>query len=145
MKKNRYIKINRTGIFIIGVLLILAFYLQERLKVVWAGKITQGEIVSIIDAGPAWEQSIQSRTCAKFEHPDYGTLYAENLDPGLPIGYPVKVIYNKKSPAIATVFTFYSFWARNLLFYILPIVVWIAFSLGYVHPKKVIKVKAPFN
>lgn len=143
MKKVNHIKINRSGIFIIGLLLIFAFYLQERLKIIFTGEFTQGTIVNIAEAGDAWRKGLETTTCAKFEHPDFGTLYAENFDPDLPYGHRVEVVYNKKSPAIATVFTFYSFWARNLFYYILPVVLWIAFALGYVHPKKVIKVKIP--
>lgn len=137
------IKINRTGIFLLGTLIIYTFYLQDRLKIVLAGTVVEGEVISIADVSAGWSKHFDHSTCARFQHPDFGLIYADNSDTGLHIGDKVNVIYINKSPGIAYIYNFYNFWLIGLLMSIIPMLLWTSFALGYVNPNKIIKVKLP--
>ncbi|UPT66670.1 MAG: hypothetical protein M0D57_19865 [Sphingobacteriales bacterium JAD_PAG50586_3] len=137
------IKINRTSIFLLGTLIIYTFYLQNRLKIVLAGTVAPAEIISTDDVNEGWSKHFSRHTCARFEHPLLGTLYTDNTDEDLHVGDKIKVLYLNKSPGMAYIYTFYNFWLFGLLMTIIPMVLWVSFSLGYVNPNKVISIKIP--
>lgn len=139
------IKINRTGIFLLGTLIIYAFYLQNRLKIVLYGTVTTGKIISVDDVdSDLWSnKKFDHGTCAMYEAPGMGVYYADNPDRDLHVGRKVNVIYLNRNPAVAYVYDFYNFWLIGLLMTIIPMILWLSFALGYVNPNKVITIKIP--
>lgn len=139
------IKINRTGIFLLGTLIIYAFYLQNRLKIVLYGTVTTGKIISVDDVdSDLWSnKKFDHGTCAMYEAPGMEVYYADNPDRDLHVGRKVNVIYLNRNPAVAYVYDFYNFWLIGLLMTIIPMILWLSFALGYVNPNKVITIKIP--
>jgi hypothetical protein len=137
------IKIKRTGIFLLGTIIIYTFYLQDRLKIIFTGTVVKGEIISAADVNEGWSKNFSHNTCAKFEHPLLGEIYTDNPDKKLHIGDKVDVLYLNKSPAIAYIYNFTNFWMVGLMITIIPMLLWTSFALVYVNPNKVITLKIP--
>ena len=125
------IKLNRTGIFFTGLAIILTYFVYKRVLILVTSDTTTGIMISGA-----------STNFAEFEVPYWGQTYtAINHDPALLPGQKVTVLYNRKAPNIAYVYTFYGFWLSYMLPSLILIIPWSAFALGYVDKKKVVEIK----
>lgn len=126
------IKLKRPAIFLLGLAIILSYFVFNRMLIIYQSDVTTGVIV---EAGRG--------TKAEFENDDFGTLYAPNNNRDLVVGSHVPILYNREAPAIAYIYTAYNFWISYLLYSLILIVPWAAFAWGYVSPAKVVEIKVP--
>jgi hypothetical protein len=128
------IKLKRSGIFFLGLSIILSYFVFNRLLIIYQSDVTTG---TIVEAGRS--------TMAEFENADYGTIRVRNNDRDIVIGTKVPILYNREAPAIAYIYTTYNFWVGYLLYSLILIVPWSAFAWGYVSPTKEIEIKIPIG
>lgn len=139
------LKLNRLGIYFLGLGIILLYFLYNRIEIIVSSNQTNGQIILSHQAGEAWLKNLTHRTCVQFTHDEFGSLYADNPDDYLALGSTVDVLYNKKSPVKAYIYTGYVFWARWFMFSLPFIIAWTAFAFSYINSRKVIIIKVPFT
>lgn len=138
------LKLSKIQSFLLGLAIIFLFYFLNRLNHIIGSEKVIGTFVFYIEevvkeekvSFPIIEYTIKDST--------YQFRGRENTS--YEINEKVPVLLERKNPDYPLLFSIQSFWLYPLFYWVLPVIIWAAFSLSYIHAneKVVINFKFPF-
>jgi hypothetical protein len=123
------IRLNRVKLFVLGLVVIVTCYFIRQVTFIVTSHCAEGKVVAVTNANntrtrisyPVVEFSVDGR--------EYAFTGESNMD--VEKGDRVEVIYKTDDPTDAHIYTFAGFWLRNIIWFIVPLLLWAAFSTSY--------------
>jgi hypothetical protein len=113
------IKLTRLGVFEIGIFLTIMFILVNRLSFIKQSEITKGVVTEIYVSSSSGGRYSNGKTLhprVKFETDSFVIEFKAVSNMDVKVGDSVNVIYLKKDPIIAEVFSFIGFLYMPILY-----------------------------
>lgn len=138
------IKLKRTPFFLIGFAMIFCIYFLCRIIPVMSGEQTTAEFVFYVE-----EDTHDGKLIFPiFEYPVKDTVFQfkGREETTYELGEKVPVLLLKGDFNQPVLYTFGSYWAFPLVFLILPVAIWTAFSLSWLSKRERVEIqlKKPF-
>ena len=138
------LKLSKTKLILSGLGIMLLVYSLDRFRHIIGSETITGKFAFYIEevvkeeqvAFPIIEYTIKDSTY-QFRAKE-NTKYAE--------GETVPVLLIHKSPDMPLLFDLNSFWLYPLFYFLLPLLIWISFTMSYVGKNEIIEIgiKSPF-
>jgi hypothetical protein len=130
------LKLNQSKLLLLGLGFIFLFYLCNRLSIIISSGKVQGTFVFYInEAGNVEMPSDNNLFFPIFEYRMKDSVYQfqgrENSS--YVLHEKVDILLEGKDPDRPLLYTWSSFWLYPFLYWILPVIVWSAFSLSYIN------------
>ncbi len=127
---------------LLGVGLIVLIYSAERSSHIIGADIVHGEFVFYIDEVVDAEQV--SFPIIEYAVRDSIYQFRAKRDTHYKVGQTVPVLLENRNPDTPLLFTLGSFWLYPILFYILPLLIWISFITSYIGKNEYVAIRFDF-
>lgn len=129
---------SRNKFYFIGLFIIFGFYLLNRVNFINKSDFAVGTVLVDKEMELSFTQQNDVSDEKVIEFSVNNKLYSffSNDFEKINDKDTYRVIYDKKNPHNAYVFSFLGFWLSGLLYCLLPIMVWSAFVYSYISPKE---------
>lgn len=138
------LKLSKTKLILSGLVIMLLVYSLDRFRHIIGSETITGTFAFYIEevvkeeqvAFPIIEYTIKDSTY-QFRAKE-NTQYEE--------GETVPVLLKNKSPDLPLLFDLNSFWLFPLFYFLLPLLVWVSFTMSYIGKNEIIEIgiRAPF-
>lgn len=128
------LRLNRITLFLLGLVVIMICYFARQLTFIASAEITEGTVINVTNSDSiSLENTALSYPMVEFNANGNIQLFRAESNMNVTKGDKVKVIYQANEPSDAYIYSFTGFWLRNILWFIIPLVLWAAFSLSYLN------------
>lgn len=141
-------RLNRIKLFLLGVGVIMACYFARQLTFIAASAKADGIVLNVTNNDSlSMENTLLSYPMVGFSANGETYIFRGESNMNVAKGDTVKVIYRSSNPSNAHIYSFTGFWLRNILWFIIPLVLWAAFSLSYLDRNEhlAINLRNPFK
>ena len=133
------LKLSKIQALLLGLGLILLIYFGERASHIIGADIIRGEFVFYIDEVVDAEKV--SFPIIEYAAKDSVYQFRAKRDTHYEVGQTVSVLLENKNPDTPLLFTAGSFWLYPLLFYVLPLLIWISFITSYIAKNEIVEIR----
>ena len=138
------IKLSRVSCFIAGIVILLLVYTGERMRFVAGSSKITAKFVFYIDENVNQEQVsfpiIEYVQKSKYTQTDTVYQFRAKENTTYQEGEEVPVLLINKDPDNPKLYTVGSFWLFPLVYYVLPVLLWVAFCFSFIGKKEKIAV-----
>lgn len=138
------LKLSKIQAILIGLGVILLIYSIDRVRHIIGSETLTGKFVFDIDETVNGE--LVSFPIIEYHVKDSIYQFRAKRDTHYKPGQPVPVLLENKDPDTPLLFTIGSYWMYPLLYYILPVLLWVSFITSYVGKNEIIeiRIRSPF-
>lgn len=133
------VKLNRSQIFITGLIVILVYLLLNRVDYIWNSKITKGHIIGTAK-WTAGRSSSFSAPVVRFNVDGLEIIFYGTTNTEMDTGQEVNVIYKISDPQSAEIYDFMGFWFSPLIYCLLPLIILTAAVYSFLTAKDIISI-----
>lgn len=141
------LKLNRNKIFVIGISIILAFLLINRVYFISQSEITTGEVVrnkswssNVVSLRPYQGSGSYSAPVIQFKKDSLEISFQGPTNLEIQDGEHVQVIYKISDPTDAELYSFVGFWFSPLLYCIIPLLFLTAATFSFLNSSDIITI-----
>ena len=138
------LRLSRNQLFLAGTGIILFFIVLNRLVYISGSAITTGKVIGIqygnsrsnyVYSSNRYREGSYSFPVIQFNADSLRITFSGEHNVDLAAGETVSVIYKKKDPSQAKVYSFSGFWMAPLLYGLLPLLILAAVVFSFLEPK----------
>jgi hypothetical protein len=137
------IRLNRIQCFLFGIAIILLFYFLNRSKIIIGSEKAVGTFIFYVEDNDSTEGKL-FYPVIEFRYRDSVFRFNGREGSSFDLNQKVPVLLEHGNPEKPILFTIESFWLYPLFYWILPVLVWAAFSLSYVTKNELVEVRIKY-